>query len=140
MPSKTLRQEIKHGIFAETMRRCPEQMIPPDTQTAWLDDWTEVAERVGLERFTTGVKRARSISNFFPKIADIEPLIPETTLRDGQKWNQELRELQRQKAAGVKFYTLRDVFSAVASMIRTKQIKPKNPLWFEWAAKFKGKE
>jgi len=139
MPSKTLRQEIKHGIFAETLRRYPHEVIPPDTQTAWIDDWTEIAERVGLERFVSGVKRARSYSNFFPKIAEIEPLIPEQSMRDGAKWNQELRELQRRKLAGEKFYTLGDVFSAVASLIRTGKIKPSNPSWFEWAKQWKGK-
>lgn len=113
------------------------QDIPPETQTAWIDDWAEMAAFVGLERFVEGVKRARMQGHYFPLIADIRPMIPDKPLPDGERWKKELRELTARKNCGEKFYTIQDVFKEVARRIKAREIKPTNPSWYEWAAKFK---
>jgi hypothetical protein len=73
--SQSLRASIKN-LLGETAHRYPGMPLDRETQEAFIDDWCEVAERCGLPRFREGVKRARSYCSFFPKLAEIIPLIP----------------------------------------------------------------
>lgn len=135
MPSKDCRQQVKQ-LLRDTMVRYPNQPFPPEFQSATLEDWLERVDRVGFARFEAGVKRARSYEEFFPHVSKIDALIPERAGSSGEDWNAELKELIAQKKAGVKFYTIQDVFTEVAHRITDGRIKPRNPTWFEWAAKF----
>ena len=141
---KTLREIIKVGLFADTLKRYPEQVIPGPTQTAWLDDWAEIASNVGMMRFETGIRQAWRVCHFFPKIDEIMPLIPEPPMKDGERWMKELRYLEAQKAAGVQFYNLADVFTEFCRRVENGEIKGRDERGQEsleiWAKKFRGSE
>lgn len=134
----SIKAQVK-SLLNETLRRYPGQQYEKETLKAWQEDWESIAGEIGITRFTEAVRRARSYSKFFPHPADIREYTPAVKLKDGEAWNRELRELQKRKAAGERFYTLGDVFATVASKIRMGEIKPSNPQWYEWANKFKGK-
>lgn len=136
--NSNLRSEVRRLVL-DSARRYPGQEMSKESLQAVVDDWLVLADEVGLMRFTDGVRRTWQYCEFFPKPINIRELMPSPRMKDGERWNQELRGLEQRKRAGEKFYTLADVFSAVASKIRTGAIKPKNPSWFEWAKQFKGK-
>ncbi len=136
--SLKLRSAVK-SLVQDTARRYPGQQLQKESIQAITEDWTDLAAEVGILRFTDGVRRSWQNCEFFPKPVNIREFLPVPRLRDGEQWNRELRELQERQRDGEKFYTLGDVFSAVASQIRTGKIKPSNPQWFEWAKQFKGK-
>ena len=108
---QSTRDELKQ-LLRDTMVRYPQQQFPKEFQQATLEDWQERVRLVGFGRFEQGVKRARSYSEFFPHISKIDEMIPPPKADDAEAINAELKELQRRKDAGEKFYTLADVFSA----------------------------
>ncbi len=98
---------------------------------------------VGFSRFEQGVRRARSYCNFFPMLADIKPLIPEPK-NDDEALRRELRELQRRKDAGEKFYSLADVLIEFRRRVETGEVKGRDErgqnALDSWASKLRNSE
>jgi hypothetical protein len=135
MSQTELSSEIRQ-LFRDTEIRFPNQKMDAETKKAYLEDWRWKAGEVGFKRFELGVKRARSQGNYFPMICDIAPMIPDSASKD-EAWEKEFNDLVRRRRAGEKFYTIADVFEAVAGKVLNGEIKPTDPGWYEWAKHFK---
>lgn len=122
MSSTGSRDALKQ-LLRETMIRFPHMTFPPEFQKATLDDWGEVVRYIGLERFTIGVTEARKHGDFFPSLDSIAEHTPEKKLGVSERISRELRDLQRRKDAGEKFYTLGDVILEVCRRIEAGEIK-----------------
>lgn len=119
MPSTN--SEIRQ-LLGETVARYPHQNFGTETLKAYFEDWCAMCKEFGLKRFTEGVKRARSYSEFFPMEAKIRELIPEARNQDIE-FTREMADLKRRKAAGEKFYSLADVLKEFARRVIAGEIK-----------------
>lgn len=134
MPSTERNSEIRE-LFKATKARFPQQVFEKETAEGLLEDWRDLCQEVGWQRFETAVKRARTYGNFFPAISQIREMVP-APKQEAADIRRELRELEQRRDAGEKFYTLQDVFKEVAQRIKAGKIKPRNPQWIEWAKHF----
>lgn len=128
----------------ETAKRFPGQELSKDSLNAAIEDWLTLAEEVGLSRFEEGVRRTWQYREFFPKPKNIREFIPPPKMRDGEKWNRELRDLKQRQDAGEKFYTLADVFKEFCNQVESGKVKGRDErgqkALQEWAKKFRGSE
>lgn len=134
--------EVKQ-LFRETVIRYPHQKLEPDTEKAYLQDWRDECDRVGLARFSEGVKNARAFSEFFPMIAKIRKFIPEPK-QDGAALRREMAALHKRREQGEKFYTLADVVLEVCSRVESGKIKGRDEhgqkKLQEWVKNLRGSE
>jgi hypothetical protein len=123
-------------MFDRTLLAYPNQEFEEKTMAIWREDWADLAAEVGMNRFLQGAKIARSYSNFFPTASSIRDYLPSAKVPPAERVMQEIRDCERRMKAGERFYTLGDVFEAVATQIVNSKIKPSNPEWSNWAAEF----
>lgn len=142
MLSTNSKSEVKQ-ILRDTFVRFPNEAFGEDTKKAFLEDWYAECDRVGLQRFSAGVKLARSCSEFFPKIAKIRQFIPDSVNKD-EAFRKEMNELNRRRESGEKFYTLADVFKEFCNRVESGKVKASSERGQEalatWAKNLRGSE
>lgn len=134
--------EVKK-LFGETVIRYPHQKLEPETEKAYMQDWRDECDRVGFQRFSEGVKLARSISDFFPMIAKIKKCIPEPRC-ENQEHRRMMADLQQRKRDGEKFYTLADVMLEFCRRVESGKVKASTERGLAaletWAKNLRGSE
>lgn len=134
--------EVK-ALFKETVIRYPHQKLEPETEKAYLQDWRDECDRVGLARFSEGVKSARAYSDFIPMINKIRKFIPEPK-QDGAAIRRELAALHKRREAGEKFYNLADVLIEFSRRVESGKIKGRDEhgqkKLNEWVKNLRGSE
>lgn len=119
--------------FGNTLLAYPGQEFEKQTLTMWREDWISLAEEVGMNRFIEAVKRTRGHSRFFPLAADIREMVPAPRIPSAEKVLFDIRDCERRKRAGEKFYTIGDVLEEVAMRIASGRVKPTDTAWGVWA-------
>jgi hypothetical protein len=130
--TKSEREEIKKA-FGNVLMARPGQEYEEQTLDMWREDWLDLASQVGMNRFIQGVKRARVYCKFFPLAADISELLPGPRVKPAEEVLFDLRDCERRKKAGEKFYTIGDVLEEVARRINTGRVNPTDKAWGVWA-------
>lgn len=121
-PQSTALRALPVREQAKVLMKCvtarfPSTQLPPESVSAFLQDWTELIKSNGTDRFLIGVQRACQSTTFFPVLGDIVKHIPPPPIIS-TRWTP-TPEDERRREAGERSYGEPDVKFMAALHVKT---------------------
>lgn len=115
-------------LLAQLKAAYPNQSVTAESAELYLTELASIHRAVGQRRLVAALTAVMRESKFFPTVAELWDHIPPAEPRQDETLS-ELRELEKQKAAGVKFFSLADVLKTAPEKAVVKPMPTVKTIW-----------